>query len=91
MAESKKNGSPIEQFKNKNKGSKKEKAALVDKKKVPIKKNFVAEKESGGKVDASKVSPNDTIHVGNKPYSLTDKVKQYPKVDYKKLSNVKKA
>ena len=89
MVESKKNGSPIEQFKSKNKSNKK--TALVDKKKIPIKKNFVQEKEDGGKVTPKqKISPNDTIHVGNKPYSLSDKVKQYPKVNYKKLSPSKK-
>ena len=80
MAEKKQ--SPIEQFKSKNK---KTKATLVDKTKVPIKKNFVKKDQKGG------IVPTDTIHVRQKIYSLNDKVTQYPKVPYTKLSKQDKA
>lgn len=89
MEESKK-GSPIEQFKNKNKKNN-SKAELADKTKVPIKKNFVPKDQNGAKVPTKNISPNDTIHVRQSVYSLSDKVKQYPKVNYQKLSKADKA
>lgn len=96
MEESKK-GSPIEQFKNRNKKNT-SKAELADKTKVPIKKNFVSKDQDGAKVTPKvtpkinhKINPNDTIHVRQKVYSLSDGVTQYPKVNYQKLSTADKA